>query len=222
MIKFKKSFVTKDYFVIFDYYLKIDSKVFMTIEDKLFIDYIESGNNRSFEELVKRVRPWLSKLIYRIVGDSDIAYDIQQEAWIKLISYGYKFKPSKGKITSLIFKIAYNEALTCKDKNHKNICFYEENFNNNKSFSVVNNLSPEAIAVNNDICNIIRSAISQISFKYQDVILLYYFSDFEVKEISDLLDTNEGTVKTWLDRGRKELKIVLSNYKINEINYVTG
>ena len=41
--------------------------------------------------------------------------------------------------------------------------------------------------------------------KYRMVILLYYMEGFNIREISDILDMKESTVKSRLQRGRKQI-----------------
>lgn len=42
--------------------------------------------------------------------------------------------------------------------------------------------------------------------KYRTVLILYYAEGFKVREIAQLLEMEENTVKTRLSRGRKEVK----------------
>ncbi|AYB38148.1 RNA polymerase sigma factor [Brevibacillus laterosporus] len=49
--------------------------------------------------------------------------------------------------------------------------------------------------------------------KYKTVLYLYYFEEYSVKEISEMLGHKESTIQTQLSRGRKLLKIDLGgNY----------
>lgn len=51
--------------------------------------------------------------------------------------------------------------------------------------------------------------------KYRLVILLYYMEGFNIREISDILDMKESTVKSRLQRGRKQVA-ELYEYKVRE------
>lgn len=51
--------------------------------------------------------------------------------------------------------------------------------------------------------------------KYRMVILLYYMEGFNIREISDILDMKESTVKSRLQRGRKQIA-ELYEYKVRE------
>ncbi|MBE6839602.1 MAG: sigma-70 family RNA polymerase sigma factor [Ruminococcus sp.] len=51
--------------------------------------------------------------------------------------------------------------------------------------------------------------------KYKEVLYLYYYEEYSVKEISELIGRNESTIRTQLSVGRERLKIELGGY-INE------
>lgn len=49
-------------------------------------------------------------------------------------------------------------------------------------------------------------AVISLPEKYRVVIHLYYYEEYSTKEISDILKTSEGTIKSRLSRGRMLLK----------------
>ncbi len=51
--------------------------------------------------------------------------------------------------------------------------------------------------------------IAKLPEKYASVIFLYYFEDYTIKEIASLLNKNENTISSILQRGRKKLKTEL-------------
>ena len=48
--------------------------------------------------------------------------------------------------------------------------------------------------------------MNQLDEKYRTVLILYYAEGFKIREIAQLLEMEENTVKTRLSRGRKEVK----------------
>ena len=56
---------------------------------------------------------------------------------------------------------------------------------------------------------LLSEAILELPEKYRNVIILYYYEQFSVKDISSILNISENTVKTQLKRGRDKLKITL-------------
>lgn len=51
-----------------------------------------------------------------------------------------------------------------------------------------------------------KQLLENIDEKYRLILVLYYVEDFKIKEIAQLLDMKENTVKTRLKRGRNSLK----------------
>lgn len=51
--------------------------------------------------------------------------------------------------------------------------------------------------------------VMELSPKYRETVYLYYFEDFSVKEIADILTISETAVQTRLQRARQKLKKVL-------------
>lgn len=55
----------------------------------------------------------------------------------------------------------------------------------------------------------LRKVIISLDSKYSLPLYLYYYHGYSVNEISKILDINESTVQTRLDRARKQIKIKL-------------
>ena len=50
-----------------------------------------------------------------------------------------------------------------------------------------------------------------LPIKYREILIFYYYEDYTVKEISQLLAISENTVKTRLVRAREKLKPLLQS-----------
>ncbi|WP_316246014.1 sigma-70 family RNA polymerase sigma factor [Bacillus sp. E214] len=55
----------------------------------------------------------------------------------------------------------------------------------------------------------LTEAIGKLPEKYRTSIILFYYNDMSLKEISKTLDTPENTIKTYLSRGKKLLRKLL-------------
>lgn len=62
----------------------------------------------------------------------------------------------------------------------------------------------------------IKEAISRLSPSYQTSIILFYYHDLSIKDISEILERPVGTVKTHLRRARKKLKAEIE--RSNQLN----
>lgn len=52
-------------------------------------------------------------------------------------------------------------------------------------------------------------AVLKLPIKYKTVVHLYYYENYSIKEISNILRTNENTIKSRLARARKQLEIAI-------------
>ncbi len=57
--------------------------------------------------------------------------------------------------------------------------------------------------------NELKERISKLSEKYSSVLFLYYYEEYSIKEISEILGKKQNTVSSLLQRGRRKLKTEL-------------
>ena len=84
----------------------------MAQTDEKLIKEILKGNESAMEILVKRYYDLVHSYIYRITSDYNIAYDITQEVFIKMMKNIEKYNLENGKFQNWLLKIAVN---TTKD-----------------------------------------------------------------------------------------------------------
>lgn len=78
---------------------------------------------------------------------------------------------------------------------------------------------PEECLETEETCAIIRAAVDALPEIQREVILLYYYQQRSVKEIADLLEIKEGTVKSRLYTARQALKRVIAHYGKDELSF---
>jgi len=76
--------------------------------------------------------------------------------------------------------------------------------NRKKSFKVkLKKIIPQN---DEELKEIIRSALKKLPPKYNEVLTLFYFEEHSIREISEILNIREGTVKSRLFKAKKILK----------------
>lgn len=161
---------------------------------------------KSFEALLTSKLDSLYRIALSYLKNKEKASDAVQDAAFTAYRNFDSLK-DKNKFNSWISAILINR---CREilRRENLICFEEFNHNTldtlnyNKSYS--NEYSK--LEINLDI----TAALSHIDKKYQEVILLKYFGDLTIKEISQTLNIPEGTVKSRLNFGIKRLKTLIS------------
>ena len=131
-----------------------------------------------------------------------IAEDITQETFLRCFTKGRDFK-GKSSLKTWLYQIAIN---LCKD--YLKSAYNARVIINNEVVQLKSNhaFSAENLALNNINFQNITDFILTLPEKYREIIVLYYFKEFQVKEISDTLSISENTVKTRLRRSRDLIK----------------
>ncbi|WP_243428293.1 RNA polymerase sigma factor [Clostridium rhizosphaerae] len=143
-----------------------------------------------------------SDMIFKVcmvyLGNKEDAEEAIQEAFFKLIYKSPQFVDEEHEKAWLI-RVTIN---ICKDMLrsvwHKRV-FKQEDI--------------ESYYDNSNDMNVMEE-ILKLSSKYKDVIYLYYFEDYSVKYISEILNISESAVKMRLKRGRHTLKIELEGEQL--------
>jgi RNA polymerase sigma-70 factor (ECF subfamily) len=159
-----------------------------------------NGDNKAFESLVDRYQKVIFNIAFRMTKDSDESADITQSVFIKVYENLDSFNASH-KFFSWLYRIAVNESLN-HIKQGKNLDNLDNNF-------ISNEKSPEQVVNENEKSNEIQQALLKIDVNYRIVIVLKHFQDFSYKEIGEILDISEKTVKSRLFTARQLLKDIL-------------
>jgi RNA polymerase sigma-70 factor, ECF subfamily len=77
-------------------------------EDELFIEFVNSNDEKIFKLIYDKV-DWLYRWISHEVMNKEIAEDIFQSTWLKVLQNKKSFNPQRGKLKNWIYTIANNE-----------------------------------------------------------------------------------------------------------------
>ncbi len=172
--------------------------------EKDLIKKAKKGNAKAFETIILNYKSYLYKIAYSYVKDKDIALDIVQEvtcnAWVNIhtLRKDIVFK-------SWITRIIVNTSLNYIKKENKIVFLDDENplIEPEKNITIEEKL---------DLYN----AIDLLKPKYKTVIILKYFDDMKIEEISEILGVSINTVKSQLKRARQSLSDILKEDNIDE------
>lgn len=150
----------------------------------------------TFCKYIKRYETDMFRFAKSIVGNQADGEDAMQESILKAYEKIDTLR-SRRKFKAWIFQILANE------------CY--KILRNQKKQEITDPFQfPEAksVVIENEDGEILNY-ILRIPKQYQEVLILYYYDEFSTKEIADILDIPQGTVKSRLARGRKQLRDLL-------------
>jgi RNA polymerase sigma-70 factor, ECF subfamily len=178
------------------------------IEDHLIIQ-AKQGDRNAFGELVCRYYDHVTRVIYRLCGDAQIAQDATQEAfiraWIKLPG----FQP-RAPFRHWMYRIAVNTALDILRKAP------EESIENNEEMLVIaeKNLGPEAAYIEKEQVDFLQGAVKALPEAARTVLVLREYGELSYAEIASVLEIPTGTVMSRLNYARNRLREMLHEYHL--------
>ena len=164
----------------------------MNNED-LLLSQLKSSSTRekAFRELISLYKERLYWHIRKIVISHDDTDDVLQNTFIKVFKSIDKFK-GDSKLFSWMYRIATNEAITFLNKKAKRL----QTNNEEVQAKAVNNLTSDVYFDGNDIQLKLQKAIATLPQKQQIVFNMKYFDDLKYKDMSEILETSEGALKS--------------------------
>lgn len=167
------------------------------------------------EQLMQDYGNYCYKIAYLYVRDAGAAEEIVQDVFVDF--YLKRQFRSEASIKTFLVKMtvfkSHNYLRSFKALKRQWLNTYEE-------INVVR--SPEEEATLRDEKQSLVNALFKLPVKYREILIFYYYDDYSVKEISQLLGMSENTVKTRLVRGREKLKPLLLDEEVFGDEQVEG
>lgn len=190
------------------------------LSDQEVVRHAARGREAAYRELIRRYQRPVFSLIYRMVRDRELAEDLAQETFIKVLNAIDRYRPEY-KFSSWIFKIANNAAIDQLRRRALNTLSLDgsphaENAEAIESTTLQIGDTRESQldeVTSKELGSQIEAAISQLRPEYRSCIVLRHIDGRPYEEIAAMLDLPLGTVKTYIHRARNELRILLSETK---------
>ncbi|EJT6167460.1 sigma-70 family RNA polymerase sigma factor [Clostridium perfringens] len=183
-------------------YLDIDRKNKLN-EIKLIKESMK-GNKESFGILIKNNKEYLYKMAFLYVKDEQDALEVIHETVYRAFLNIEKLKKAKF-FNTWITRILINVSIDFLKKKGKNEMLDE-------STPIIKEKCEISTEEKLDLYN----AIDLLNDNYKTVIIMMYFNDMKIKDISKVMEIPENTVKTYLRRAKQALGEVLKEGYLNE------
>lgn len=175
----------------------------LQIDDSILVKSYIAGDEKALETLINRHNQRISSFIYSKVLDRDVAEDIFQDTFIKVIKTLKRGSYSEeGKFLPWVMRIAHNLIIDHFRKNKRMPKFEgSDDFN---IFSVIKDekLNAEKQIIKNQIDSDLTLLIEELPEDQKEVLIMRIYKDMSFKEISE----NTGvSINTALGRMRYAL-----------------
>ncbi len=187
-------------------------------DDQELVREAVAGREAAFAELVRRYQRPVFSLIYRMVRDRELAEDLAQETFVKVLNAIGSYRPEY-KFSSWIFKIANNAAIDQLRRRELDTLSLDGSPHAQTADAVeattlqIGDPAESQLdeVANRELGSQIEAAIASLRPEYRSCIILRHIEGRPYEEIAEILGLPLGTVKTYIHRARHELRLLLAD-----------
>jgi len=167
-------------------------------------------NIEKFTSLIESIENDLYNIAENKIDDINDVDDVIQETIIKIYE-NYDNLINKQCFKSWSIKILLNECNKSYINKHKDILLF-------KKIIYKENLNTEDLSISKLESNLnFRELLKKLSNTDQDIFIFYYQCEYSIKEISTILQINENTIRSKIQRNKKKLeKIIKGDFNENK------
>ncbi len=174
------------------------------ILDELLVLQCQGGNADAFRRLVSRWQGPLRLHARYLVGNSEAARDIAQDAWVDIARTIHKLR-EPASFRGWAFRIVGHKAADWVRRERRRRQLREEAARNKPEVQDCNARDASA----EEATSVVRRAINSLPPDRQRIVRLKYLDQLSVPEIAEILGIPTGTVKSRLYHAREQLRRAL-------------
>ena len=180
------------------------------MDDRELAQAIVAGDRDAFRLLVERESGPLVRACARVLGDPDAAEDMAQECLVTAYQLIGSWR-GEGSLHGWLLRIAINRALRAVKLQRRLVPLENES---GEPLPIAGGSEPLADALMAERDRLVQEAVASLPEPYRETIVLRYFGELSIAEISSQTGRPIGTVKTHLGRGLLRLRPALAEVRL--------
>ncbi len=170
-----------------------------------------AGDGEAFAELVQPFEPKVYNLAYRMCGNHDDAYDLAQEAFLKVYRAIGRFK-GESSFSTWLYRVVAN---TCLDQIRRQkrsgvVASLDDPVDTDSGALqrevADSTFEPEEVTLRTEVAAEIQAAVDRLPPDHRLAILLRDYDDLPYEDIARIMNCSLGTVKSRISRARAALR----------------
>ena len=164
----------------------------------------QEGDRHAFGELVLTYRRQVVNLVYRMCGDTEVAQDMAQEAFIRAWNKLPSYSP-RSAFGNWLYRIATNATLDLLRRERDSV-------NVDDLPLAAPGMSLESTVETKDRAELVQQAVLSLPPASRSVLVLREYEALSYREIADTLEIPIGTVMSRFSYARERLSQILEPY----------
>lgn len=190
----------------------------MTEREITLVRLSQKGDSRAFGELVAIHDANVMNLALSLLSSKEDAADVYQEIFIKVFKAlkNYRFE---SELSTWLYRITVNTCLSYRKSRGRVRSMIPKSIESDPQ-PVINRpddaqYEADSSLLDVEMSDLIKDAIEELPPQQKAVVILRHYQDKKIREIADIMELNEGTVKGYLFRAMRTLKDKLEPYYSN-------
>ena len=184
--------------------------------DSQLIELVNAGHTNAFNSLVTRYRDRIFSVVYNMTSNREDANDVTQDVFVKAFHNIHRFQ-QKSTFFTWLYRIAVNTAISFIKKNRSRQFFSLENFEEEGiSGKLAEILSSRKHSrrelMLRELQEKLNEALQKLSVKHRTTVVLFEVEGLSHKDIGEILNCSEGTVRSRLHYAKNELQNYMKEY----------
>lgn len=179
----------------------------------------KEGSVGAFEQLISQVEKKMLSVAAGLATSPEEAEDVYQEAMINAFNALPKFR-LESQFSTWLYRIVVNTAISYRRKvknklstlmsHDKSVYDDSQESVSSEKYGIHHN--PEAQLVNEQLSFAIDQAMKKLSDKERVAFVLCHQQEFKICDAAEVMNSSEGTVKSYLFRAREKMRSELHSF----------
>ena len=188
----------------------------MARDETATIKEAQKGNILAFESLVYKYDRQVLSLVQNLVSNRQDAQDIYQEVFVRVYQNLKRFQ-FKSQFSTWLYRVVVNCCINFnKRKSRSRYYSFEDGEGDLESGWLMTlegkELNPEDAMLNKELSEEIEAALNELSIQQQTVFVLRHYHGHKLKDIAEMMNCSEGTIKNYLFRATQKMQRLLGDY----------
>jgi len=182
--------------------------------DSQLIERCLCGEEAAWEDLVKVYTRRVYSICYRFVGKEGEAQDLTQEVFLRIFKTLKSFRSNEGSFSVWLNRLTRNLLIDHyrRSKLERSTDSIEDQLRVLEETEQTSARADSMLA-GREASEMLQAGLQKLSPELRETIILRDIEELEYREIAQVLNVPEGTVKSRLNRGRAELARILRRHQ---------
>ncbi len=186
--------------------------------DEVLMERFRKGDARAFERLLERHEKAVYNFIFRLVRDRELAHDLLQETFLRVVKNAKGYSP-KAKFTTWLYTIARNQGIDAlrRAKHRRHPSLDQAQGPDPDGRTLMDKLpgNSDDGFERTDASEIrvrVEAAIDRLSDEQREVFVMREFQQMPFKDIAGVVGVSENTIKSRMRYALENLRLDLADY----------